>query len=78
MIKEHRIRWDTTETVDRCCRACVEVYDTGLEYRAGSGHKKVESKVPHEQQRMIRKRPTNVPQQYANHAAHARYALHAR
>ena len=27
---------------------------------------------------MIENRPANVPQQYANQAAHARYALHAR
>ncbi len=30
------------------------------------------------EQRTVEKRPPNVPRQYANQAAHARYALHAR
>jgi hypothetical protein len=31
-----------------------------------------------DQQRMIENRPANVPQRYADQAAHARHAVHAR
>src|SRR5260370_58055 len=58
-------------------RTIIKDRTRGL-YHSGSPSRKYPQICGRERQRMIETVPQNVPQRYADQAAHARYALHAR